>query len=118
MHDDPPPTFTIDESRVDGAVILSVGDVLDLATAPTLASEISAKLAQAPAALIVDLTGVTFLASAGITVLIKGQEQAGTTVRFGIVADGPATSRPIKLLGLDDTLAMYPTLDDALRELR
>ena len=118
MNDDPAPTFTIDENRVDGVVILSVSDVLDLTTAPTLATEISAKLAQSPTALIVDLTQVTFLASAGMTVLIKGQEKAGTAVRFGVVAEGSATSRPIKLLGLDDTLAIYPTLDDALRELR
>ena len=33
-----------------------------------------------------------------------------------IVAEGAATSRPIRLLGIDAMLALYPTLDDALRE--
>jgi anti-sigma B factor antagonist len=40
------------------------------------------------------------------------------SVRFGIVAEGPATSRPIRLLGIDVIPALYPTLDDALRDLR
>lgn len=114
----PPSTFTIQESQVDGVVVLSVGDALDLMTAPRLSAEVNARLAKSPAGLIIDLTEVTFLASAGMTALVRAQEQAGSAVRFGIVADGPATSRPIKLLGLDDALPMYPTLDDALRHLR
>lgn len=65
--------------------------------------------------MIIDLTDITFLASTGVSILVKAQEQAGSDVRFGIVADGPATSRPIKLLGLDDALAVYPTLNEALR---
>jgi anti-sigma B factor antagonist len=39
-------------------------------------------------------------------------------VRFGIVADGAATSRPIRLLGIDRILTLYPTLEDALRDFR
>jgi hypothetical protein len=33
---------------------------------------------------------------------------------FGVVADEPSTARPITLMGLDQTLALYPTLDIAL----
>ena len=40
------------------------------------------------------------------------------SVQFGIVADGAATSRPIRLLGIDAILTIYPTLSDALRDLR
>jgi anti-sigma B factor antagonist len=52
-------------------------------------------------------------------VLVAAQEAADAlSVRFGIVADGAATSRPIRLLGLDVILTLYPTLDDAVRDLR
>ena len=62
---------------------------------------------------------VDFLASVGMRVLVAAQEAADAmSVRFGIVADGPATSRPIRLLGIDAILALYPTLDDAVRDLR
>ena len=54
-----------------------------------------------------------------MSVLVAAQEAADAMlVRFGIVAEGPATSRPIRLLGIDAILALYPTLDDALRDLR
>jgi anti-sigma B factor antagonist len=112
------PGFRIRQSLSDNVVVLSVEDVVDLVTAPELGAAINEALAQSPAGLIVDLSDVTFLASAGMTTLVKARGDAGTTVPFGIVADGPTTSRPLKLLGLDDTLAIYSTLDDALLALR
>jgi hypothetical protein len=36
--------------------------------------------------------------------------------RFAVVADGPATSRPIKLLGVDSIVALFPTLEEALAD--
>ena len=55
----------------------------------------------------------------GMSVLVAAQEAADAmSVRFGIVADGAATSRPIRLLGIDAILVIYPTLSDALRDLR
>jgi anti-sigma B factor antagonist len=108
------PGFQIRERWTDRLVVLSIEDAVDQMTAPLLSQRISAALEQSPAGLVVDLTDVTFLASAGMTTLVKAQEQAGTAVRFGIVAVGPTTRRPLKLLGLDTTLAIYPTLDAAL----
>ena len=61
---------------------------------------------------------MNFLASVGMSVLIAAQQAADAILlRFGIVAHGAATSRPITLLGIDDILALYPTLDDGLRDL-
>jgi hypothetical protein len=34
------------------------------------------------------------------------------------VADGPATSRPLKLVGIADIVPLFATLDDALAALR
>ncbi|MET0700019.1 MAG: STAS domain-containing protein [Mycobacterium sp.] len=112
------PGFRIQKTVSSGVVVLSVEDVVDLLTAPLLDATIGDELRQGPTGLVVDLTAVTFLASAGMTTLVKAHEQAGTAVSFAVVANGPTTSRPLKLLGLDATLALYPTLDDALRELR
>ena len=62
---------------------------------------------------------MTFLASVGMSVLVAAQEAADAmAVRFAVVAEGVATSRPIRLLGIDAVLALYPTLDDALRAVR
>jgi anti-sigma B factor antagonist len=99
-------------------VVLSVSDAVDMLSAPQLSEAICEALRRAPTGLIVDLTEVNFLASVGMSILVAAQEAADAmSVRFGIVAEGAATSRPIRLLGIDAILTLYPTLSDALRDL-
>jgi hypothetical protein len=52
-----------------------------------------------------------------MSVLIAASEAVGSTRRFGVVADGPTTGRPMKIVGLDDILSIYPTLDAALADI-
>ncbi len=82
-------------------------------TSPQLEAAITGALAKQPAAVIVDLSDVDFLASAGMGVLVAARDRAGETAGFAVVANGPATSRPLKLVGLADLIGMYPTLDEA-----
>jgi anti-sigma B factor antagonist len=111
--------FEVQESWSDRLVVLSVSDEVDILSAPQLAEEICGALDKAPAGLVVDLTEVNFLASVGMSVLVAAQEAAeAMSVPFGIVAEGAATSRPIRLLGIDAILTLYPTLGDALRDFR
>lgn len=111
--------FEVAESWIDGIAVLSVRHSVDMLSAPKLSAAISTALAKRPVGLVVDMTDVVFLASAGMSVLIEAQDQATTaSARFGVVAEGAATSRPIKLLGIDAILALYPTLGDALSDLR
>ena len=69
-------------------------------------------------ALIVDLCGLEFLSSAGLAALQDANQSAGRTKQFGVVAKGAATSRPMAMIGLDRKLSLYPTLDDALTDIR
>ncbi len=95
------------------AVVAISGD-LDMATAPDVADTIRSAVAHGPAALIVDLSRVRFMASAGINLLISVHRDLPPSSRFGVVADGPATSRPLNVIGADTILAVYRTLDEAL----
>ena len=70
--------------------------------------------APTPTALIIDLTRVDFLASIGMNLLVATRDEIAPTTRFGVVADGPATSRPMKIIGIDTMIALYQTLGDAL----
>lgn len=98
--------------------IVSMTGAVDLLTTPALESAIAACLAERPAALIIDLTGSDFLASVGIAALMKASETAAERgMGFSVVADGPATSRPIGLLGLSDDLNLQPTVADARESL-
>jgi anti-sigma B factor antagonist len=105
----------VEESWVDGVAVLAAVGTVDLLTAPRLNEAIIAAAAKSPTGLIIDLSKVDFLASAGISVLITARTNVTQNARFGVVAAGPATSRPITLLGIEITL--YRTLDDALHDL-
>ncbi|QIS07587.1 anti-sigma factor antagonist [Nocardia brasiliensis] len=102
----------------DGATVLTVAGEVDLATAPALESSIEAILDGKPAALIIDLTAVSFLASAGMAVLVATHQRAGTTTAIAVVADGPATSRQLRMTNLDQVFAVHSTLQAALTGLR
>lgn len=106
--------FEVGKHQVDETVVLTVSGEVDMLSAPQLAEAIHTALASRPAGLVVDLSNVDFLASAGMTVLVSAQSDVAPPTRFAVVANGPATSRPIKLMGLDNVLSMCSTLDRAL----
>ena len=103
----------ITEEWFGSTVVVSASGVVDMLTSPRLEAGLTASLRKNPVAIIVDLTEVEFLASAGMGVLVAAREQAASDIRFGVVASGPATSRPLTLIGLADIIGLYPTLTEA-----
>jgi anti-anti-sigma factor len=111
--------FGVRPSSIDGVSILAVAGELDIFTAPRLAVAIDDGIAAVTTAIIVDLSELEFLASAGMSVLLDGYNSAKRSgKRLIVVADGPTTSRPMKLMGLDQELVLRATLEDALRDVR
>lgn len=97
------------------ATILALSGIVDMAAAPMVADHVKAVLRERPSMLIVDLTEVTFLASAGMSVLMEAHYRCGELgLTFRVVARGSVTLRPMHLLGIDNLLHLYPTVDDAL----
>ena len=109
--------FTAHETSVDGLAVVSVSGSVDMLTAPGLSDAIDSALAKKPNGLIVDLSKVEFLGSAGISVLMKTRDHFGESAQFCVVADGPATHRPLTLLGINEMMSLCRTLDDAVNKL-
>ncbi len=105
--------FSVVTAVHQGMTILSVAGDIDLLTAPRLREAVTAALVSESRCLIIDLTQTKFLSSSGMRVLIDAHNAISPTGHLGIVADGPATSRPMKLIGLDQILTIMPTLDAA-----
>jgi len=103
----------ISEEWFGRTVVLGASGVIDMLTSPQLEVSIATSLKKNPTAIIVDLTDVEFLASAGMGVLVAARDQAAPEIGFGVVASGPATSRPLKLVGLAEIVGLYSTLDEA-----
>lgn len=109
--------ITASVSHQDGIAVVAVGGDVDVATVSTLEEAITEALGAKPTALVIDLTDVEFLASAGLQTLVATNEAVTESAGFAVVANGPATSRPIQLTGLDQVFAMYPTLAEAIAAL-
>jgi anti-anti-sigma factor len=104
----------ITERWADRVAVVSVSGVVDMLTSPQLETAIDKALEQQPAGVVIDFTDVEFLASAGMGVLVAAHDKAGSEVAFSVVADGPATSRPLKLVGIAEIVSLYPNLNEAL----
>jgi anti-sigma B factor antagonist len=109
--------FSTHESEVEGLAVVAVSGSVDMLTAPGLTEAIDSALAKKPKGLIVDLLRVEFLGSAGISVLMKTRDNLGESMPFCVVADGPATHRPLTLLGINELMSVCRRLDDAVAKL-
>jgi anti-sigma B factor antagonist len=98
----------------DGVAVVSIGGEIDLSTAPAFEAVIAEALEEDPPALVVELSGVIFMASVGLRILAATQEKVGKLIQIAVVAANAAASRPMQLTGLDKLIALYPTLDEAL----
>jgi anti-anti-sigma factor len=109
--------FSTHESEVEGLAVVAVSGSVDMLTAPGLTEALDSALAKKPKGLIVDLLKVEFLGSAGISVLMKTRDKLGESIPFCVVADGPATHRPLTLLGINELMSVCRRLDDAVAKL-
>jgi len=100
--------------QLGDVAVLAVMGVVDLATGPALRQEIEGLIGEAPMSLIIDLSKVTFISSTCLAILAATKERLDNVAGFAVVANNPATTRPIQLTGLDQLFSMYATLQDAL----
>jgi anti-sigma B factor antagonist len=101
----------IERSVENHSVVVRARGELDVLTAPRLSRQLD--LAEAivvpPAPVVLDLGGVTFLASAGLSVLVAHHDRCVELgSRLEIVATGRAVVRGQEVTGLYDYLTITP----------
>lgn len=98
----------------DVAVVALSGDV-DLLTAGVLHDRLWPHLRAGNSAVVLDLTGVDFLGSAGLSELVAAREAATRTeLRLLLVASSRVVLRPLEITGLRSLFAIYDTVAAAL----
>jgi anti-sigma B factor antagonist len=107
-----PPVAGVEE-RSGGVVISLVGE-LDLYNAHMVRDELFAAAARSPERLVVELSGVTFIDSTGLGVLIEARTKLANRKAFRLVAPGLETRRALEISGLDRHFAVHDSLDEAL----
>ncbi|MEV0108363.1 STAS domain-containing protein [Nocardia sp. NPDC050799] len=96
----------------NGTAIVTVRGEVDMASAPQLQAALEdAQRGGDP--LVVDMSEVGFLGSAGLSVLLVISEAAEPGAGLRVVVSD-AVRRPIELTGLDKLLSVHESLADAL----
>lgn len=108
---------TVRADRHGPHLVLHVQGELDMLTTPLLQESVTLALDERPDRLILDLTEVWFFGSSGIAVLLDAYDGVRTSqTQVHIVADGQTVLRPLEVVGLANTVTIYPTLQAALAD--
>jgi anti-sigma B factor antagonist len=90
---------------------------LDIATSPAVRAALVAASERGSHRLVVDLTRVDFLDSTGLGALIGGQRRAKEfDGEVRLVAKEGQILRLLRITGLLKVFAVYPTLDEAVKD--
>ena len=91
------------QTGADGAVTVTATGEVDGLTAPALRSVLESQLQRRPPELVIDLSGIRFLGSAGLTVLVEAHEAAhDRDVGLRLVATTRAVTGALEVTGLID----------------
>lgn len=96
--------------------ILTVEGELDLYTAPMLRDRVLATFGEHPGRVIVDLTGVPFMDSSGLGVIVsclKHVRESGGDLAL-ITPPASAPTKLLALTGMDRAIPTFATVDEAL----
>jgi anti-sigma B factor antagonist len=100
--------------RKDGSTIVSLAGELDLYNAHEVREALLECCAESPTRLIVDLSGVKFIDSTALGVLIEARTRMPNRRGFLLAAPGLETKRALEISGLDRHFAVHDSLDAAL----
>ena len=114
-----PGARSISVSRRGGQVVLGVRGSLDQSTAPALREALRSELAREPSQLVVDLSGLDFWDSCGMSAVVgayKNGRGRRTAVAVAGLRGGAAAS--YRATNLDTVIPTYPDTASALAQAR
>jgi anti-sigma B factor antagonist len=100
--------------RNDGATVVRLAGERDLNNPHAVREALIACCDEAPEKLVVDLSGVKFIDSTALGVLIEARTRMANRKSFLLASPGLETRRALEISGLDKHFAVHDSLDDAL----
>lgn len=91
---------------------------LDLSTAPHLKWPLLDSVKAGRTRLLVNFSGVTFIDSTALSVLVGAHRRLPEAARMTVVCSNPNVLRIFEVSGLDATFEIFPTREEALARLR
>jgi anti-sigma B factor antagonist len=107
--------FDVSELQSDGVPVLAVQGEIDVATAPQLRERLLALADHDHAVVVLDLSGVSFVDSTALGVLVSGAKRlrsGGGDLR--LVVTEPHIAKVLAITGLTDVFQIYTTTGEAI----
>jgi anti-sigma B factor antagonist len=103
------PHFELTEESGDGAAhVISVRGEIHVTTAPRFAERLTQAIESGQTALVLDMTGVEFIDSTGLSVLLNGLRLIGQKRgRLALVCANPTVLRLFQITNLDRTFDIF-----------
>ena len=101
----------------DESIVVTVRGHLDIDSAPVLATTLDQVLDRAVPRIVVDLSGVEFCDSTGLSAFVVGHSRAAAADGWvRLAAPCPWLSRMLDSVGVSGSLDVYPGVADALAD--
>jgi anti-anti-sigma factor len=113
---DPADYVNVTVTSLDAVSVIEVSGEIDMATRHAMAAPLFAQVDRRPSGIVLDLTGIGFIGSAGLVVLIEAHQrscQGDTSLGIVVPARSPVR-RTLEISGLLELLPVYRTIADAL----
>ncbi len=99
----------------DGRTIVAATGEVDVYTAPVLDEALSTAVSGGATRLVVDLSGVDFLDSTGLSVLVKALKRVrDSDGSLDVVVTAERVNKVFRITGLDQVIPVHASLADAL----
>jgi anti-sigma B factor antagonist len=107
--------FSVEVSLDEHAAVVAVTGELDLATSPELEAALE-RTSSGPDVVILDLRGVSFMDSTGLSLLVKARRRAQDAhQQLAVVKGGAQVQRLLELTGVAERLTLVDTPEQILR---
>jgi anti-sigma B factor antagonist len=117
VPDSPPPGIAVQQREVDErTVVLAIVGELDLATAPALKFKLLDALGAGYSQLVLDLSGVSFMDSTAIGVLVGVKRHFSGGEQLVLASLQPDVLKIFEVTGLDGSFQITSNVDAALSD--
>ena len=101
----------------DASVVVTVRGNLDIDSATVLTTALDQVLGNPAPYVVVDLSGVEFCDSTGLSAFVVGHNRAASAGGWlRLAAPNPFLEELLETVGLTDRVGVYPTVTDALAD--
>ena len=108
----------LEKEELNGAVVLSIRGDIDMSTSTKVREQLAPLFKQNNIAIVVDLSGVSYMDSSGIATLVEGLQWSHSSKnKFRLSSLTPGVKEVLEIVHLLSVFEIFETKEEALKEI-